>query len=384
MLKFEIPNAPDGAKITWKVTKNDQSTAAGRFYQGGEWRDYQRPRNNPPEATEAYWRSEVDDDAQDVYYVSAMVKVGTQPSKMAGPKPIRTRVINYDSAIAMAYHSDVDMLQRAMIQVFYIAKGKLKEFAIGCYAAGSDTYYRLTTTNNYFSPIAEEVDNFQQFTLNWNGKQGRPLHSKNAVVGFISGLWAEYNLIAAAGTFQAITATSPNYNSWITAAISSAPLTVPADFTTQTGKTSNDLLKAQVRKEGENRHSYALSAPLAYNNVTIGWNRARGPGTDFHAFTDGGLGFTKVQPYNRDAFNLYVAQSNLTRGAQFLNGRISNAYTTQGAVVQVWFGLYAYNIGSNPPVGSTPSQLRASTGNQKKGAQYADDIFSFMGLPPPS
>jgi hypothetical protein len=152
-------------------------------------------------------------------------------------------------------------------------------------------------------------------------------------------------------------------------------------YTVPTGFTANQTLDAQVQTEG-GKHAYAAPfVPLAVSSIQIGEN-AVGAGAALHVFTDGGIGFGKVQPYNKATRNLYLPDENLLRMAALMNGFVNSAQNPSAGTPdpQVWDALYIYNHGGWRPANTTFNQLRAA---KDPSAAYADKTFGFLGKAPP-
>jgi hypothetical protein len=149
----------------------------------------------------------------------------------------------------------------------------------------------------------------------------------------------------------------------------------PAGLTRSNGApvTSAEVLNAFVLQESSGRHSFALTGPLAFTNVNVGEQRLM---SDGHYYTDDGIGFVQIQPYNSHGLNLYSPTANLQCAARILD-TVINSPNNPGTTPQqkIWWGCYIYNAGNwERPAwggGNTIAQLKAAGG---LSALYANQI----------
>ena len=141
------------------------------------------------------------------------------------------------------------------------------------------------------------------------------------------------------------------------------------------------MLKGLHIAESSGVHSITPIQPLACNNIKIGDPSVKKGRPGFHYFTDFGLGFAQVQPYNADqgagTYNLYKPDENIIAGAYILKFYQSQTSSIPGPNAKVWHAIYGYNSG-NVQAGQNPIDLRPSG-----PAKDADNAFRGMGLTPP-
>jgi hypothetical protein len=189
-------------------------------------------------------------------------------------------------------------------------------------------------------------------------------------------LWGEFDQIVAAGTMGEIGPTHEDLPTWVATAATACNLqnVVPAGFPKQ----ATDILNAMIVVEGR-FHSYQRHDPLAYSSVSIGENSG---GTPKHTWTDCGLGFGKLQPYNRGTYNLYKPDENISCMAEFYKPLLQGA-PGANASEKVWRSVYKYNHGAYDG-DKTIAQLRSSTDPfEKRSAEHADKIFDEMNVTRP-
>lgn len=290
-------------------------------------------------------------------------------------KSIESRELNPDDAdLRDNLNNDVDMLQRAMIQVFGLDKGRLSNYQIGQYQDNrGNQFYQRTPPNSPWSKIADEVWNFDKFVLNTR----RPSYNCNLRV--VQGIWEQFGLILAAGNIGSVNRNHPNFDQWMTNAVNNSGLMVPQGFP----GTAKDVIDGIIKNEDGRdnpRHSFPRFNPLAVSSVRVGEVRT-GQGTPRdHTYTDWGIGFGAVQPYNAGGRNLYLPEQNLTRVGEWIHGLIRSVpRAVTGAKARVWHAAFAYNQGSMQ-ANRTPANLRNAGSD---GAAYADGVFDFMGINPP-
>ena len=376
MLKITSPDIEAGTTVTWNITK--AGSPIGTYHNGSAWTDYETPLSSIPTTQAIYWRSDIIGSITDEYKISATFTPLGASSMVTCSYDIKSREL--DSNVASHrdnFNEDADMLQRIMLQLFYLDKGRLDYFRRGQY----DTYSQNGFYHsNYYPPrnvpdwssIADEIWNFDKFTL---GNNSAP-DPRSLDLSVIQGIWSEFSLILAAGIQPPQNRSTPAYEAtWIPCAVTTSELTMPADFP----RTPAELLKALVTQEGKS-HSFERFDPLAVSSINIGQTLGYDGGA--HTLTDGGIGYCKVQPYRAGGRNLYDPQENLIRGAEILQENIYDGLNP-GAddAEKVWYALFKYNHG-NYSSGS-PTTLRNGNKYEKDSAGYADAIFGFLGVTVP-
>lgn len=363
ILKCVCPGVPQGTQVTWTFKKGTETV--GTFHEGYAWSNYSTKLDNPPTGATIYWRSPVSGNITDAYTVEATyTPQGGQPVTVSRTLTSRTLAPN-NGDVRDFFCEDVDMLQRALIQVFFLDKGRLDRYAIGKYRdhSRSEYLYRSSLPGRQvplWSAVADEVWNFDKFALNHAG-------SYTLALPQVQGLWNELSLILGAGDIGAVTTTHAQYGNWRNAAITAANLSLPQGFP----KTAAQYLDGLVTVESTGKHSDDRHAPLAINSIRVG--EASG-GTPKHTWTDDGLGFMKVQPYNRGTRNLYKPDENLLQGTQLLAGHVNGAPGTNPSE-KAWRAYVKYNSGNYGA--GTPQQMRAAG---SKPAYRADKLFHILGL----
>jgi hypothetical protein len=323
-----------------------------------------------PTTRTIFWRSSWQDGAIDDTYVVQASYTDPDNKAVTLAREIRSRLLDpADSACRDYENDDVNMLQRAMIQLLFLDKGRLTQYRIGKYDRVAQGYYERAAPKKPWSPIADEVWNFDKFSLG-NGSPGY-----TARLSIITGIWEEYARIISAGRLtEAINQSMPawDYATYRANAVTQSGLDIADPYS------ETDLLDGLCKQEGTGSgtatHCYALSGPLYWNSVKIG---EKNSADQSHTFTDAGLGWGSIQPYNRGTRNLYDPQGNMTRVAQLVKDYYDNASQVPGAKARIWHAIYGYHHGSMS-LSSTPAQLRTS---QPEAAGYADSVFNRIGSP---
>lgn len=269
------------------------------------------------------------------------------------------------------FNEDADMVQRAMIQILYLDKGRLTEYRIGKYDKNAKGFYKRAASKKPWSAIADEVWNMDKFILHTAS------HSYKATQRQVKAIWDQYRLIMAAGRLAtAINQTTPNvaqYLTYRTTAVTQSGLTFPAAYSEV--DCLNYVCKREGTRAGVATHCYAITGSLYWNSLKIGENNNATGGT--HTYTDGGLGWGSVQPYNAGSRNLYDPQQNVTKIAEMIEIHYNTAAAIQGNKARIWHAVYGYHHGSMS-LGSTPAQLRI---NAPEPADYADNVFNRISAP---
>lgn len=377
MLAFESPPIKAGTSVTWNVKQG--GIEKGTYHPTGAWTDYFNTVTPKPSSQKVYWRSDYSatENLAQTYTISCTY-TPPEGDQRTVTRDLKSRELDPDSAtVRDNANTDTKMVQRAIIQVFGLDKGRLDSWQVGKYQknGGSPPYYHSTTggggAGRNWSKIADEVWNFDRYVIHTTSGTSYNLKARQ-----INGIWSQFELILAAGNIGEVRLNGVN----VASSISGAGLTPPSGFP----KTAADIVSAICKHEGNSSnpyHSYVKFSPLAINNVRVGEN-ALGDGADKHSFTDWGIGFAAIQPYNSGGKNLYKPADNLFRCAQFFQGILSAQIPSvaTGAKAKVWYGCYIYNQGSVPS-NSSPLALR----NQgTDGAAYADDVFNRMGVALPN
>jgi PKD repeat protein len=379
MLKLSMPRVPAGGQVQWSVI-NAEGTEVGTYHANGGWAAYATSLPATPRPTTAitYWRSPTTGTMTDRYTVIAQYTRIPGAPVVEGRRRIVSRALDASEADHRKYGSDTDMLQRFMIQLFYLDKGRLGSYRVGKYDSGgaddgsaAEAWYvsnKPGRTITGWSCIADEAWNFDKFALGNHNKLDTDLDLDQTM---LAGMWADFGRMLAAGRLRALTNTSPNYAAWRTAATTGAAVAVPGGI-----HTANDVVDAMVTREG-GRHSYTRHTPLVSSSISIGEALAGA-----HVYTDAGLGYMKVQPYNRGTRNLYAPAENLLCGAEILQNNITEVnanHATDSHAHRLWRAVFMYNRG-NRRGGLSPAELRASavTADQNAAA-YADSVFGRLG-----
>jgi hypothetical protein len=388
MLELSVDNQPN-TPVTWKITKKGQNQQVGTFYSGYTWAEYTDQHKLPAVPTDGavYWRSDFDGTGKidDEYDVTA-----TYTPTGAGPQVTATTVLKSrlldpnDKNANTGYHTDADMVQRAIIQDFGLDKGHLQSYRIGQYDFGSKNGWYVSSSNyriTKWSSIADEVSNFRHFAL---GKAFSPVLTLDT----LGGIWSEYKKIQDAPLPTRVDSTNGQFDAWIGQALASTGMSAPQNASV----TSDQILRGLIKHESTGIHSYDVSHPLEFSSVQVGAQPA-GQGDNRHQLTDWGLGFAKVQPYNSKPptgpdLNLYDPAQNILRAAQMLNEKLIDKRNKETGDDALWLAYFAYNTGGF--VGGTVTSVRAAalgTGPAAKniadGATHADSFFDALNLPHP-
>lgn len=372
MLKITAPPIQPGTTVEWSIKKG--AVEAGTYHQTGAWTAYNTPLQNRPTSRTIFWRSDADGSITDSYLISAKYTPPGSPNPVTVTRTVQSRLLDPTvPALRDNFNEDTDMVQRAMIQVFFIDKGRLRSYRIGKYDRGAQGYYESSYPRNVpqWSPIADEVENFDQFALNNSN------HSTTLRLTVVKGIWEQFALILAKPLPSAVTDQHPDFNQWLTDAVNGSGISVPAGFP----RTPEEVLTFQIKKENNGKHSGDRFDPLAVSSVLVGENYA-GSGATLHTYTDDGIGFAKIQPYNRGTLNIFGPPENILRQGQMMKVNIDGTQGLFGVNERVWRAYVRYNAGSYFQ-NLTAAQLRTGTSTQQRGAKYADAIFNAMGIPLP-
>ena len=133
-----------------------------------------------------------------------------------------------------------------------------------------------------WSPISEEVWNFDKFALNTANL------TYDLELRIVQGIWVQFDLILAKPLPHQIDATNQDYANWVNAAITAPGVSLrPAGF----GPTAADILNAFVKQECNAIsadkvpiHSGPLETPLTISSVMVG-EKVLGKGTPRDMFT---------------------------------------------------------------------------------------------------
>jgi hypothetical protein len=172
----------------------------------------------------------------------------------------------------------------------------------------------------------------------------------------------------------------------VNAAIAGTNIAVPTGLkdTHNVDVTASQMLKALMTKESGSAmtHAIALTDPLGTISVGVGENNVDDAGGGVHTYTDFGLGFMKVQPYNNNGHNLYKPDENILRGTEMFKAALTSANGDNNpgatAAQKVWFAYIAYNTGRYR--GTTVANVRMNFGTY---ADRADLFLDAMGVARP-
>ncbi len=372
MLAFVAPETKKDSKVLWTVKKG--GVEKGTFHSGGSWINYFPPLNRKPEDRAAFWRSdyEVADPIAETYVIKCEYTDPAGTARMA-TRQIQSRELNPDDAeVRDKKNTDTYMVQLAVIQIFGLDKGRLNQWEPGLYRknGGSPPFYNSTRklpAPYPWSKIADEIWNVDKFILGSFDPSNR-LQSRQ-----IKAIWDQLKMILEAGDIGAVRLNDRN----VADDINGSGLMPPMGFTAE------QIVKGICRKEdGKNNpnHSYTKLDHLAINNIRVG----EAPGAGGNVYTDWGIGFAAIQPYNAGGKNLYNPNENLFRCAQIFKEQLTKVPArATGPNAQVWYACFRYNQG-NVTQGvnnnDTPQSLR---GRAHPGAVYADKVFEWMGITPP-
>ncbi len=401
ILKLSSPPIRTNTQVQWKIT-DDRNGPIGQYSNDNSWTEYSSGPTNPsaarctttpPTTRTIYWRSNIDGEIGQSYdlqcaYMPIDAGMNDKPSTIT--RTLMSREIKYDMGRTKEPNADVDMLQRLMTQLFFLNKGQLSDYVIGQYLTIDDVTYTASKKVNgrarmvpNWSPKADEVKNFQQFAMNIHPPDG------NLDIDTIRAMWGQLNLILRAPN-GAIDNTDLRYAGWASAAVTAAQLSVPNGLNINLNSNQNGMAQVTAQQvfdqlvvqEG-GTHSIAITHPLAVCSVQVGEAVA-----GRHTYTDDGLGFCKVQPYNSviaNVENLFLPDQNLIAGARILEQCMDKSPHQRDDIVDnnrkpyqvVWDALYKYNSGKYPAVEETELTDR--------GAVFANNIFFqlYMRLPGP-
>lgn len=275
------------------------------------------------------------------------------------------------------FNEDVDMLQRAMIQILFLDKGRLTKYRIGKYEQNDRGFYSRAAGKKPWSAVADEVWNVDKFVVL------TPDPSYKLNLRQVTAIWDQYDRIVTAGQITtAINQTTPSvpqYLTYRTTAVNQSGLDIAAPYS-ETG-----LLDAVCKQEGTSTgvatHCYAIAGSLYWNSVKIGEKNSAQGGV--HTHTDGGLGWGSVQPYNAGTRNLYHPQQNMTRVAEMIASYHNTAAASPdvpGKKSRIWHAVYGYHHGSMWTA-KTPGWL---TENAPEPAGYANNVFNRWGIAAPT
>jgi hypothetical protein len=378
MLRFTAPDAKPNTPYQWSVTKVGGAAEVGTCYSLGGWSNYVPgaqltvPIGNWDNPV-LYWRSDLGGSIDDAYVVAVMYTDPATGARVVTSWQLQSRLLDpTDAKAANNFNEDADMAQRAMIQIFGLNKGGLVSYRIGQYDKGSIngwyTNNRAAPKTQLWSAIADEVSNFDKFAL------GTAAPSEKLELRTVQGIWNQFDQILSAPLPKRVDDTNAAFAGWVGAAVTAGGLASPATAT----KTAAQILAALAKHEsGGGIHSYDLAAPLAASSVQVGENTA-GVSADRHVYTDFGIGFVKVQPYNANGKNLYDPAQNLTRGAEIFQARLSSPSNLETGNNAIWIAYYAYNSGGFG--GGTVAAARAANATY---AARCDAFFDDLGLPHP-
>jgi hypothetical protein len=133
-----------------------------------------------------------------------------------------------------------------------------------------------------------------------------------------------------------------------------------------------------ITHESRGTHSYALEGSLTASNVQVGTN-AVGADANKHQYTDCGIGFAKVQPFNAGGNNLYNPAENLIVAAKYFQKQLGDARNKAVGDARIWMAYFAYNTG-----GFADGTVNGARGQNQEWAARADAFFDELGLPHPN
>jgi hypothetical protein len=199
--------------VTWSIKEGGVET--GTYHPDGAWASYNQTITKPT-TQPAYWRSDVLSPIDSTFDISVTYTPEGQNQQVTINRQLKTRLLDPAvPALNGQFNTDVDMLQRAMIEIFALNQGRLSSYQRGYYQDNSDGQYYVTNAGNKFSKVADEVWNFQKFSMNLGASA-----DKKADAVFLESLWNEFDLILQAGAIGAVDNNSSNYNAWVSQAVS--------------------------------------------------------------------------------------------------------------------------------------------------------------------
>jgi len=168
MLKITCPKVKTGTDVTWTIKKGE--TEVGTYHQAGAWANYKTALPTKPKSQTIYWRSPYTGGTIDDAYTISASFTTPEGKPVTLTREIRSRKLDWENADHRdKFNEDTDMVQRAMIQVLYLDKGRLDSYRIGKYDRNAQGFYHSSCewreVRNW-SPIADEVWNFDKFALN--------------------------------------------------------------------------------------------------------------------------------------------------------------------------------------------------------------------------
>jgi hypothetical protein len=344
LLEFVLAASNTGP-VTWTFKKGTEEV--GTFHNGSGWSDYGTTIAKGDD-TVIYWRSDTGGQINDVYTVTATYMQDGQ--QVTTSRTLKSRSMAPDNPDLRDYfNEDVDMLQRVMIQICFLDKGRLDSWEIGKYRDNNTGSYYHSTVLETYSKIADEIENLGFFAC---GASETPATRDALKTTTYDGakkdiLWDCFGEIMAAGRYGEITSTTlgGNYDTTITAKIQATG--VDNKFR------SNDVdvtpllaIKYIIKHESKNRHSYERNhggSNLYWNSISVGNGK---PAADGHNWTDYGLGFMKVQRYNvvlrNTNLNLYKYGDNIEAGCKAFKNAYDDARTAHPAWGPKWTLFDAY------------------------------------------
>ncbi len=392
MLDLKAPAIQAGTNVTWSVTKvGGGNMPVGTFHAGGGWDAYQTVIPPPgPNGPVAYWTSDTAGTITDQYVISCTyTPVGAQ-APVTITRTIASRELQPTGTMASQFNADVDMLQRLMMQDFYLDKGRLSQYNIGEYQGITQATY--TTSNKFagltvqYSPVAEEVKNYEQFSMGNNTNPSTTLD-----LATLQSMWNMFTQIQQASESlsqgeigNGVTSADPNYNAWVQAAIAGLPageslLSQPLPTTNGQKLDSEGLLKGWATWESAATQSIPNAAPIAAGDEDTNVGEEI---SGSHYYTDDGIGFMQVQFYNEvPNVNLFDPEQNLARAATIIAGFMHDnnnpGVPAKNAAETLWYAAYRYNCGD-------VSYGTGAGGLNTVGKNYADGLFAALHLALPS
>lgn len=389
MLRLSVPPIKDGTAVSWSIKRNGQ--AVGTYHNGIEWIEYIDPTGPTDERT-IHWRSDSDLTSLNLTFTVEATYTDPENNLKTLYATVSSKPINADNqSLKTSYNSHVDMLARALIQAHYLDKGRLTQWERGRYlkneeVAGSPVYY-INDSSQTWSRLADETKNFGIFAASAVRSD-----TYNLLPLDLKRLWEEVENSLQSPYNTQVDVNHPQFNTWVNDAITEWSYNHPQAIGGLTDGSGNPVSAAQVisahiMKESSGTHCFNLStAPaLSTTSVKIGEPSA----ADGHHFTDGGLGFLQIQPYNavNAQKNLYLPSDNINLSTKLMTGLVTqptNPASGSGDVrARLWWALARYNGGNAVWGGAIhdPDDWRYQDG--KGPGDYADAIFDDLGIPKP-